>query len=484
MSAAQPNSFSPSDDALTRLTEIVSRQKQAQLRQPVVDVVERKARIQQVIDLLVVGHSSLADAMEADFGGRHRGFSLMNDVLGAMASLKHTRDNLWIWMQPESRPVFSPYDQLGATAQVHYQPKGVVGIMGTWNAPVYTLLSPLACVLGAGNRAVLKPSEVTPRTAQVLAELFARFVDPDVVAVINGDADVGAGFAATDFDHLMFTGSTAVGKKVMAAAAANLTPVTLELGGKSPAIISRSGDLAEYSRRLAIAKGTNGGQICVSPDLLYVPKECLGKAVDTILSQYSALYPTVTNNIDLTPVINQAHYERIRSYVDDAKAKGAEIKVSHADVSGDDRRLPLTLIIEPDEKCTVMQQEIFGPVMTVKGYGDISEVITDINTRENPLALYWFGTDEKEKELVLSHTRSGGVTINDALAHAAMHDAPFGGTGGSGIGHYHGKEGFLEFSHMKTVLQAPDYDPRGEWGMLAPYHEGFEAVMAAQVTPD
>ncbi|MCL1037926.1 coniferyl aldehyde dehydrogenase [Shewanella submarina] len=484
MSAAQSHSSSAPAGALAVIAETVTRQQQAQLAKPVVEFAERKARIQQVIDLLVAGHVSLADAMEADFGGRHRGFSLMNDILGALASLKHTRDNLGTWMEAESRPVFSPYDQLGATAKVQYQPKGVIGIMGTWNAPVYTLLSPLACVLGAGNRAVLKPSEVTPATARVLAELFAKFVDPELVAVINGDAEVGAAFASAGFDHLVFTGSTAVGKKVMTAAAANLTPVTLELGGKSPAIISRSGDLVEYCRRIAIAKGTNGGQICVSPDVLYVPAESLDVATETLLSQFKTLYPTITGNADLTPVINQTHFDRIQSYIEDARAKGAGIKVSHEGVEGDDRRLPLTLIVEPDADCTVMQQEIFGPVLIIKGYDKTSEVLADINSRENPLALYWFGTDQQEKELVLTHTRSGGVTVNDALAHAAMHDAPFGGTGASGIGHYHGKEGFLEFSHMKTILQAPDYDPRGEWGMLPPYHEGFEAMMAAQVTAD
>lgn len=481
MSAAQSQA---SVTAQAKLAEIINRQKQAQLNQAAVDITERKARIQQVIDLLVAGHSSLAEAMEADFGGRHKGFSLMNDVLGSLASLKHTRDNLGTWMEAESRPVFSPYDQLGATASVVYQPKGVVGIMGTWNAPVYTLLSPLACVLGAGNRAVLKPSEVAPRTAQVLAELFTQFVDPDVIAVVNGDAEVGAAFADAGFDHLMFTGSTAVGKKVMAAAANHLTPVTLELGGKSPAIISRSGDLAEYCRRLAIAKGTNGGQICVSPDILYVPNECVDTAVDALLSGFKSLYPDIAGNVDLTPVINQAHFERIQSYISDASVKGARIAVSHEDICGNDRRLPLTLVIEPNADMTVMQEEIFGPVMIIRGYAEMTDVIADINNRANPLALYWFGTDEQERERVISHTRSGGVTINDALAHAAMHDAPFGGTGASGIGHYHGKEGFLTFSHMKTVLHAPDYDPRSEWGMLAPYHEGFEAMMAAQVTPD
>ena len=467
------------------LSHLLVQQQQAQLRQPVVSAEQRKDRIQQIINLLVSSHQSLAAAMEADFGGRHPGFSLMNDVLGAMASLKHTRDNLEQWMQPESRQSFSPYDQLGATALVRYQPKGCVGIMGTWNAPLYTLLSPLACVLGAGNRAILKPSEITPRTAETLAEIFDKYIDPNIVAVINGGADLGAHFAAQPFNHLMFTGSTDVGRKIMTAAAEQLTPLTLELGGKSPAIISDSALLEQSCQRLAIAKGTNAGQICVSPDIVYVPEHKLEQTIKLIKQFYAELYPTIGDNVDLTPMVNAAHFNRVESYLEDARSKGCRIESSH-EVGSDakSRRSALRLVINPSDDSSIMQHEIFGSAMVIKSYADMTSVIADINGRSNPLALYYFGEDAIEQETVLANTRAGGVTINDALTHAAMHEAPFGGIGGSGMGHYHGKEGFLAFSHMQTVFTGPKQDPRAEWGMLPPYHAGFTAVMESQITPD
>ncbi|ABZ76651.1 aldehyde dehydrogenase [Shewanella halifaxensis HAW-EB4] len=467
------------------LAQLLTQQKQAHLVSPNPTASERKARIQQVIDLLVASHSALVTAMEEDFGGRSQGFSLMNDVLGSLGSLKHTRDNLEDWMAAENRQPFAPYDQLGAKAEVSFQAKGSVGIIGTWNAPLYTLLSPLACALGAGNRAILKPSELTPRTAQTIAELFAKFISPEIVTVVTGGAEIGADFAALPFDHIVFTGSTNIGRKVMSAAAKNLTPVTLELGGKSPAIISASANIDQACYRLAIAKGTNGGQICVSPDIIYLHEENLEQGLTTLKQVFSTLYPSISHNQDLVPMVNQAHFERVESYIEEAKAKGARVESSH-DTLADPitRRAPLRIIVNPTNDCDIMQHEIFGLAVVIKTYLEIDTVINDINSRDNPLALYYFGQNSEEQVKVLSLTRSGGVTINDALMHAAMHDAPFGGTGGSGIGHYHGKEGFLEFSHMKTVLTMPDYDPRAEWGMLPPYHEGFKAVMESQITAD
>lgn len=470
---------------INSLTQLLTQQKQAHLASPNPSASERKKRIQQVIDVLVANHSALVTAMEADFGGRSQGFSLMNDVLGSLGSLKHTRDNLDDWMAAETRQPFTPYDQLGAKAEVSFQAKGCVGIIGTWNAPLYTLLSPLACALGAGNRAILKPSELTPRTAQTIAELFEKFISPEVVTVVTGAAQIGAAFAALPFDHLVFTGSSAIGRKVMAAAAENLTPVTLELGGKSPAIISASANLEQACYRLAIAKGTNGGQICVSPDIIYLHQENLEQGISTLKQVFSSLYPSISGNQDLVPIVNQAHFERVESYINDAKDKGVRVESSHQ-TSADaiSRRAPLRIVVNPHNSCDIMQHEIFGLAVVIKTYSEIDEVISDINSRDNPLALYYFGENSTEQAKVLGLTRSGGVTINDALMHAAMHDAPFGGTGASGMGHYHGKEGFLQFSHMKTVLTMPDYDPRAEWGMLPPYHEGFKAVMESQVTAD
>lgn len=466
------------------ITDLLACQQQAFGREGQVCAATRRARIQQVIDMLVAHSDALADAMDADFGGRSRGFSLMNDVLGSLGSLKHTRDHLEDWMQPDTRRSFAPYDQMGARAEVRHQPKGSVGIIGTWNAPLFTLFSPLACALGAGNRAILKPSEITPRTAELVAEIVGRHFDPEVVAVVTGDAGIGAAFAAQPFNHLVFTGSTAVGRKIMRAAADNLVPVTLELGGKSPVILSRSADLDEACRRLAIAKGSNGGQLCICPDVLYVPAEQLEAAIEQLKSQFCALYPRVNDNPDLVAVVNDNHLQRVEGYLADARERGVRIESSHPETPANTRRCPLRLVINPPADSLIMQEEIFGPALVIQTYAEIEDAIGDINSRARPLALYYFGQDAAEEAMVLDNTLSGGVTVNDAMMHAAMHEAPFGGVGASGLGHYHGYEGFLEFSHARTVYHVPEHDPRAEWGMLPPYGEQFEAMMKAQVTSE
>ncbi|GAC13997.1 coniferyl aldehyde dehydrogenase [Aliiglaciecola lipolytica] len=471
------------------MATLLEKQQKAHLQNMRVSVEERKGRIQQVIDLLVEHHQTLVEAIESDFGGRSQAFSVMNDILGSLASLKYTRDNLHLWVDSEERNVFSPYDQLGSSARVEYQAKGVVGIIGTWNSPLYTILSPLACVLGAGNRAILKPSEVTPKVAATLAKLFAQHIDPLLISVVTGGKDVGEQFSALPFNHLVFTGSTSIGKKIMRAAADNLVPVTLELGGKSPVVISESSDLTESCKRIAIAKSNNGGQVCVSPDIVYVPKHKLDETAQLLLGSYRTLFPTISNNSDIVPIVNEQHCQRVVELVEQASQLEAKVLSSHdsdglSSAINKDKRLPLQIVISPSKQARIMQEEIFGPALVLLPYENIDDVIDDINGREKPLALYYFGENQKEQEKVLANTSSGGVAINDCMIHAAMHDAPFGGVGASGIGHYHGREGFLAFSHMRTVFVAPEHDPRGEWGMLPPHHDQFKAMMVAQVTPD
>ncbi len=468
---------------------LLETQQQAFNRAGAVSAEVRKARIQQVIDLLVDNCDALADAMGADFGegqngGRPRAFSIMNDILGSLGSLKHARDNLDTWLGTDSRTPFTPYDQMGGEAEVMHQPKGSVGIIGTWNAPLFTLFSPLACALAAGNRAILKPSEVVPQTAALVAELVSTHLDPEVIAVVTGDAEIGAAFAGSPFNHLVFTGSTAVGRKIMRAAAENLVPVTLELGGKSPVILGRSADVDDACRRLAIAKGTNGGQICISPDVLYVPAEKLEASIAALKTHFCALYPTVDDNPDLVAAVNDSHLQRVEAYLADAEDRGVRIESSHPDAASSTRKRPLRLAINPPADSQIMQEEIFGSALVIKTYNELDEVFDDIHSRGRPLALYYFGQDKDEEQQVLTQTLSGGVTVNDLLMHAAMHEAPFGGVGASGMGHYHGYEGFLEFSHARTVFRAPAYDPRAEWGMLPPHHDQFETMMRAQVTKD
>ncbi|VVO61049.1 Coniferyl aldehyde dehydrogenase [Pseudomonas fluorescens] len=466
------------------LTSLLSRQKSAFASAGLVSADTRRRRLQQVIDLLVRHHGALTEAIDLDFGGRPAGFSLMNDVLGALASLKYARDHLQDWMQDDPRAPFAPYDQLGAKAWVMHQPKGTVGILGTWNAPLFTLFSPLASVLAAGNRAILKPSDVVPRTAELVAQLFAEHLDPLEIGVVTGDVELAEAFSAQPFDHLVYTGSTATGRLVMRNAALNLVPVTLELGGKSPVIVSGSADLKKAAFSIAVGKACNGGQICINPDLVYVPKALLEPFLEALRATYSELNPSVAGNPDVVAVVNQRHLDRVEGYVLDAQARGARIECLPEPLApnAEDRRRPLRVVVDPAPDSVIMREEIFGPAMVVLTYEKLDQVIDDINGRPRPLALYYFGKDPEQQRYVLERTVSGGVTVNDVMMHAAMHDAPFGGVGASGMGHYHGHEGFLEFSHQRTVFKAPEHDPRREWGLLPPYSEHFLAAMLASVT--
>lgn len=463
---------------------IRERQQQAHVGSGPASAEERRARLQSVIDLLVRHHEELAAAIDEDFGGRFPGFTLMNDVVGSLGALKHARDNLETWMQPDERDAYAPYDQMGARAEVQYQPKGSVLILGTWNAPLFTLLSPLAGVLAAGNRAVLKPSELTPGMAELLRRVAAEELDPEVVAVVTGGAELAEGLTSQPFDHIVVTGSAAVGRAVMANAATNLVPVTLELGGKSPVIVGRSADVGDAAHKIAVAKTTNGGQICVSPDTVYVPAENIDAFVDAMAAAFTALNPTVAGNPDVVAAVNQRHVERVDGYVRDAAERGARVVVAPAEEpTAGDRRRPLRIVVDPPADATIRTEEIFGAAMIVRPYRAMDDVISELGSGPKPLALYYFGTDAAERDTVLARTTSGGVTVNNVMMHPGMNNAPFGGVGASGMGHYNGREGFLEFSHARTVFFAPDADPRGEWGMLPPYGEHFTPMMIAQITP-
>lgn len=465
-------------------SEVLHRQRAAHAAHGPSTAAERRDRIQSVIDLLVRHHDAFAEAADADFGGRHHGYSLMNDVVGSLGSLKHSRDNLEEWMRPSERQPFAPYDQMGATAEVQYQAKGSVLILGTWNAPLFTLLSPLAGVLAAGNRAVLKPSEIVPRTAELLSDLVAAELDPEIVAAVTGGAELAQELTSLPFDHIVVTGGAAVGRSVMANAAANLVPVTLELGGKSPVILGRSADLADAARKIAVAKATNGGQICVSPDTVYVPRENVDAFVAEMATAFTDLHPTASGNADVVAAINDRHAERVDGYVREAADLGARV-VSAPDEqpSAADRRRPLRIVIDPPARAQIRTEEIFGSAMVVQPYDQVDDVVVEINAAPKSLALYYLGADTDERDRVIARTSSGGVTVDNIMMHPGMNTAPFGGVGASGMGHYNGHEGFLEFSHARSVFYSPAADPRGDWGLLPPYSEHFTAAMKAQITP-
>ncbi|WP_433705668.1 coniferyl aldehyde dehydrogenase [Paraburkholderia sacchari] len=465
---------------------LIDAQRSAFAAEGAVSAAVRRDRLQRVIDLLVEHVDALCEAMHQDFGNRPAVFSLANDVLGSLGSLKHARDHFEQWLGDDPRPSVAPFDNFGATAWVHYQPKGTVGIIGTWNAPLFTLLSPLASVFAAGNRAVLKPSEVTPRTAELLARLVERAFSPAELAVVTGGADVAAAFSAQPWDHMVFTGSGAIGKEVMRAAAANLVPVTLELGGKSPVLIGASADLRNAAERIVVGKNLNGGQLCVAPDVVWLPEPQLEAFIAAAREVQEGLYPTVADNGDVVSVINARHFERIEGYLADARARGARIEVLGEAVEGEraaSRRMPLRVVVDPPRDSAIARHEIFGPAMVINTYRALPEAVAAINADARPLALYYFGTDAAEEQWVLDHTLSGGVSINDVTMHPALHDAPFGGVGASGMGHYHGREGFLAFSHARAVYKAGHHDPRREWGMLPPYTDAFRAMLRAALTP-
>jgi coniferyl-aldehyde dehydrogenase len=333
---------------------------------------------------------------------------------------------------------------------VVYQPLGVVGVIVPWNYPLYLAVGPMVGALAAGNRVMLKLSESTPATGLLLKELLARIFPEDLVCVVLGEADVGVAFSRLPFDHLLFTGSTSVGKHVMRAAAENLTPVTLELGGKSPAIVSRDVPLKDAAERIAFGKTLNAGQTCVAPDYVLVPEDRVGAFVEAYRQAVKGFYPTLADNADYTAIINERQLARLNGYVSDATSKGALLIPLFE--QGQGRRMPHSVLLNVSDEMTVMQDEIFGPLLPIVPYRDLEQAFAYINQRPRPLALYYFGYDKREQHRVLHETHSGGVCLNDTLLHVAQDDMPFGGIGPSGMGHYHGHEGFLTFSKAKGVL--------------------------------
>ena len=353
-------SASTSDpQAIQSLPQLLAVQQAAFRSEGPVSVAIRKDRLQRVIDMLVKYCDPFCAAMEEDFGGRSPVFSMMNDVAGSLGSLKHARDHLETWAQDQTRPSVVPFDAFGATAWVKYQPKGVVGIIGTWNAPLFTLLSPLSSVFAAGNRAILKPSEIAPKTAELLQKAVAEFFKPDELTVVQGGPAVAAEFSKQAWNHLVFTGATSVGKLIMKAASDNLVPVTLELGGKSPVVIGTGANIANAAERIAVGKSANSGQLCVSPDVVWVHEAEADNLLQAIQSIYKGLFPTTADNQDVTPIVNDRHYQRVESYVKDASAKGARVVVA-GDDNAAHRRMPLRIVVNPNNDTEIAQNEIFG----------------------------------------------------------------------------------------------------------------------------
>ena len=395
----------------------------------------------------------LVRAMDADFGRRSRHESLLTDGMTVLHEIDLVRSRLRRWMRPQRRAVDWLF--LPARAEIRYQALGVVGVIAPWNYPVNLALIPLVSALAAGNHVMLKPSEFTPRTSQAMAELLANLFPAERVTAVLGGADVAAAFAALPFDHLLFTGSTAVGKRVMAAAAPNLTPVTLELGGKSPAIIAPDYPLATAASRLAYGKLLNAGQTCIAPDYVLISPERRDAFVAALRAYVTQAYPALRDSADYTSIVNARQYERLAGLVEEARARGATV-VTLPDAAASDparRVFAPTLVLDAPEDTRVMQEEIFGPILPIVAVKDVDAAIAYVNARPRPLALYHFDLDAARTRRVLDACVAGGVSVNDCILHNAQSELPFGGVGPAGMGHYHGHHGFLTFSKQMPVFR-------------------------------
>ncbi|MBI3094421.1 MAG: coniferyl aldehyde dehydrogenase [Rhodocyclales bacterium] len=416
--------------------------------------VERGAREARLDALLALVHDNaerFVAAISADFGHRSAHETRLLELFPSLESIRHNRSHLGAWMKPQ-RKAASIWFRPGR-AQIIPQPLGVVGIIVPWNYPLLLAVSPLAAALAAGNRVMVKMSEFTPRSGELLAELAAKYFAADDVAVVLGDAAVGADFARLPFDHLLFTGSTKVGHDIMRMAAENLTPVTLELGGKSPVILGPDYPLQKAAERIMVGKLLNAGQTCIAPDYVLVPAGREQAFVEAARAVVARCYPNLAATPDYTAIINDRHYQRLQAYVEDAQARGARVEpLSTAAADATRRKLPPLAVLNVDDNMRVMQDEIFGPLLPILPYADLDAAIAYVNQHPRPLALYCFENHAGRRDRVLSETIAGGVTVNDTILHIAQENLPFGGVGPSGMGHYHGSEGFKTFSKQKAVF--------------------------------
>ncbi|GFM87452.1 aldehyde dehydrogenase [Pseudomonas cichorii] len=423
-------------------------QRQAFAANPMPSAAQRSQWLKSLGELLSDHRQALIDAISSDFSHRSADETLLAELLPSLLGIRDARKQLKRWMKPSRRRVGLAFQP--ASARVVYQPLGVIGVIVPWNYPLFLAIGPLIGALAAGNRVMLKLSESTPATGELLKRLFARVFPEDLIAVVLGEAEVGMAFSRLPFDHLLFTGATSIGKHVMRAAAENLTPVTLELGGKSPAIVSHDVPLKDAAERIAFGKTLNAGQTCIAPDYVLVPQDRVQGFVDAYRQAVQGFYPTLADNPDYTAIINQRQLARLNHYLDDAAGKGAQVIALYD--QGQAQRMPFSLLLNVSDDMLVMQDEIFGPLLPIVPYKHIDEAFAYINQRPRPLALYYFGYNRTEQQRVLEQTHSGGVCLNDTLMHAAQDDLPFGGIGPSGMGHYHGREGFLTFSQAKGVF--------------------------------
>jgi coniferyl-aldehyde dehydrogenase len=447
-------------DIRAELMTILERQRAAFVRQGSPSLNERRQWLIKLKKALRDHQADIVQAISQDFGHRSRHETVLFELVSVTNGIQYLLRHVARWMRPQRRHVaieFAP-----AKARIEYQPLGVVGIISPWNYPVALTLMPLATALAAGNRVMIKPSEVTSATSELMRGILAEVFDEEHVAVVTGDARLGAAFASLPFDHLLFTGSTSVGRAVLRAASDNLVPATLELGGKSPVIVDRGASLATAARRIAYGKLANAGQTCIAPDYVLAPQESVEDFVAAYRDAVSQLYPGIVSNPDYSSIVSERQHFRLLSLLADAREKGA--RLVEIGTSGDGaapthpRTLRPVVVLDTTETMTLMSEEIFGPILPIIPYRDIGDAVAYVNARPRPLALYFFGPKGPGRDLVLQRTTSGGVSINETNLHYAQDDLPFGGIGPGGMGAYHGPEGFKTLSHAKAIFEQADFN--------------------------
>ncbi len=475
MDLSSPLQSSTTSAQIDALTASFAAQKAAYTGKPAPILSERRANLEVLLQILHQHEAAIGDAISADFSHRSREETQLLEIFPAISAIKHAKSCLRSWMRSKHRLASMWF--MPARTEIRPQPLGVVGIIVPWNYPILLALGPLVAALSAGNRVMIKMSEFTPETGTLLQTLIAQNFAPDHITVINGEAEVAVAFSNLAFDHLLFTGSTSIGRHVMRAAANNLTPVTLELGGKSPAIIGPECNLDDAAQKIMFGKCLNAGQTCIAPDYVFVPA---GREQDFVAAAQRAvtkMYPTLASNSNYSAIINDRHHQRLQSYLSDASTRGASLHTcnpAHESFESG-RKIAPTLLLNAPLDSKVMTDEIFGPLLPVLPYDSLNAAIDFVNKRDRPLALYYFGRNSDNSNAVINRTIAGGVTLNECLMHISQEELPFGGVGASGMGAYHGRVGFETFSKMKPIFHQARFN--GLTLFHPPYGKRFAAMI-------
>ena len=481
-----PEQLTPQADIEEQMQATLQLQRDAYLKEGIVTAETRIDRMQRAVDAMIKHQDRAVEALNSDFSCRPREITLLTDLGAGIAPMKHAIKHVRKWMKPVKRPTTFPFNLIGGRSRIEYQPLGVVGVIAPWNFPINMVFAPLAQVLAAGNRAMIKPSEFTPATSEVISDMITEAFAPEEISVFTGGAEVGQAFSSLPFDHMIFTGATSIARHILTAAAKNLVPVTLELGGKSPVVVSRSADIEKTLSRIMMGKTMNAGQICLAPDYLLVPEEKLHEVIAAAQSAVEEMFPTLLNNPQYTSVINERHFQRLNGYLAEAAERGQKIiPINPANEDFDNQqgtfKIPPTLIPEPAEDLKMLEEELFGPLLPIRTYKNFDETIDYINSKPRPLAAYYFGEDKTEEEALTRRTTSGGMCINDVVMHVAQEELPFGGVGPSGMGSYHGYEGFKTFSHAKSIYSQSRLDVAKLGGLKPPFGKSTESTIKMQL---